>query len=111
MDYDSNGWGKAFDLDKRGRHKTFASAVAASLAALKVEKNEFFDTVCANWSRLFPEQPARPGAWHDGCVVLYVNKSTTLYLMRPRLPMIKRKLATLPGAPRAFTVRLEIHSA
>ena len=107
---DGNGWGRALDPDKRGRHKTFASAVAASLASLKVERNEFFDEVCANWKRLFPDQPARPGAWHDGWVVLYVNKSTTLYLMRPRLAMIRRRLAALPGAPRTVNVRLEIHS-
>ena len=110
MDDNRNVWGRAIDPDKRGRHKTFASAVAASLAALKVERNEFFDAVCRNWKRLCPEQPARPGAWHDGWIVLYVNKSTTLYLMRPRLAMIKRRLATLPGAPRVINVRLEIHA-
>ena len=104
-----NVWGRAIDPDKRGRHKTFASAVAKSLLNLRVERNPFFDTVCLNWKKLFPDQPCRPGAWHDGWIVLYVNKSTTLYLMRPRLPMLKRKLATLPGAPKVIRLRLEIH--
>lgn len=110
MDDDRNVWGRAVDPDKRGRHRTFASAVASSLASLKTERNAFFDTVCLNWPRLFPDQPARPGAWHDGWIVLYVTKSTTLYLMRPRLAMIRRRLATLPGAPRVVNVRLEIHA-
>ena len=104
-----NVWGRAYAVDRRGRHKTFASAVAASLRSLTTERNPFFDTVCLNWRRLFPEQPCRPGAWHDGCIVLYVNKSTTLYLMRPRLNMIRRKLAELPGAPSRVNLRLEIH--
>ena len=110
MNEDRNVWGRAIDPDKRGRHQTFASAVAASLAALKVERNAFFDEVCRSWPRLFPDQPARPGAWHDGWIVLYVSKSTTLYLMRPRLAMIRRRLAALPGAPRTVKIRLEIHS-
>lgn len=105
-----NVWGKAIEPDKRGRHSTFASAVAASLKSLQTEKNPFFDTVCLNWSRLFPDLPAHPGAWHEGTVVLYVDRSTTLYLLRPRLASIRRKLATLPGAPRTIRLRLEIHS-
>lgn len=105
-----NVWGRAIEPEKRGRHSTFASAVAASLKTLRTEKNPFFNTVCRNWPRLFSELPARPGAWHDGTVVLYVNKSTTLYLMRPRLATIKRVLGSLPGAPRTIKLRLEIHS-
>jgi len=110
MEEFQNVWGKAIDPDKRGRHKTFSSAVAASLKTLRTEHDPFFDSVCLNWKRLFPDQPAHPGAWHDGWIVLYVSKSTTLYLMRPRLAMIKRKLATLPGAPRIINLRLEIHA-
>ena len=104
-----NVWGRAYDTDKRGRHKTFASAVAASLKNLRTVHNPFFDTVCREWKRLFPDQPCRPGEYADGWIVLYVNKYTTLYLMRARLNMIKRKLATLPGAPAHVNLRLEIH--
>ena len=110
MEEFSNVWGRAVDADKRGRHKTMQSAISAALKDLLTERNTFFDTVNANWRRLFPDQPCTPGCWHDGYLVLYVKKSTTLFLMRQRLPQIKRRLAELPGAPKRFNVRIEIHA-
>ena len=97
--------------DKRGRHKTFGSAVGAAFADMIVEKNEFFDSLVDNWRRLFPDQPARPGRYEDGKIFIYVKNAPTLFLMRPRLPTIKRRLAALPGAPKRIELRLEAHAS
>ena len=104
-----NLYGRAIAPDKRGRHKTFGSAVAAAFSDLIVEKNEFFDSLVDNWRRLFPNQPARPGRYEDGKIFIYVKNAPTLFLMRPRLPMIKRRLAMLPGAPKKINLILEAH--
>lgn len=108
---DRNLYGRAQGVDKRGRHRTFGSAVGAAFADLLVERNEFFDSLADNWRRLFPDQPARPGRYEDGKIFLYVKNAPTLFLMRPRLPMIRRKLATLPGAPKKIDLRLEAHAS
>ena len=107
---DRNLDGRAVEPEKRGRHKTFSSAVGAAFSDLIVEKNDFFDSLADNWRRLFPDQPARPGRYEDGKIFLYVKNAPTLFLMRPRLPMIRRKLATLPGAPKKIDLKLEAHA-
>ncbi|MBR1920936.1 MAG: DUF721 domain-containing protein [Kiritimatiellae bacterium] len=107
---DRNLYGRAFGADKRGRHKSFSSALDAALADMVVERNAFFDTLADNWRRIFPNQPARPGRYEDGKIFLYVNNAPTLFLMRPRLPMIRRRLAELPGAPKRIELRLEAHA-
>ena len=108
---DRNLYGRAIEPDKRGRHKTFGSAVGAAFTDLLVERNDFFDSLADNWRRLFPDLPARPGRYEDGKIFLYVKNAPTLFLMRPRLPMIRRKLATLPGAPKKIDLRLEAHAS
>ena len=106
---DRNLYGRAIEPDKRGRHKTFSSAIGAAFSDLTVERNAFFDSLADNWRRLFPDQPARPGRYEDGKIFRYVKNAPTLFLMRPRLPMIRRKLATLPGAPKKIDLKLEAH--
>ena len=106
-----NVWGTAIDPDKRGRHATFGSAVRAAYADLIVERNAFFDTLADNWKRLFPNSPAHPGRYEDGKIFLYVRSASALFLMRPRLPAVRRALAQLPGAPKKIDLRLEIHTA
>ena len=108
---DRNLYGRAVEPDQRGRHKTFGSAVGAAFADMIVEKNEFFDSLVDNWRRLFPDQPARPGRYEDGKIFIYVKNAPTLFLMRPRLPAIRRRLAELPGAPKKIELRLEAHAS
>ena len=108
---DRNLYGRAVDPQKRGRYKTFASAVGAAFADMIVERNDFFDSLVDNWRRLFPNQPARPGRYEDGKIFIYVKNAPTLFLMRPRLPAIKRRLAELPGAPKKIELRLEAHAS
>ncbi len=108
---DRNLYGKAIEPEKRGRHKTFVSAINAAFPELVKERNEFFDSLADNWKRLFPDQPARPGRYEDGKIFIYVKNAPTLFLMRPRLATIKRRLATLPGAPKKIDLRLEAHAS
>lgn len=77
---------------------------------LLVEKNPFFDVVCARWSELFPSCAARPGRFQDGRLFLYVRSSGQVFSLRSRLPKIKKALALLPEAPARFSVHLEIHA-
>ena len=97
--------------DKRGRHKTFGAAVGAAFSDMIVENNDFVDSLVDNWRRLFPDQPARPGRFGEGKSVIYVKHAPTLFMMRPRLPTIKRRLAELPGAPKKIELRLEAHAS
>ena len=106
---DNNLYGKAYGLDKRGRHQTTASAFEAAFRDLTTEKNDFFDSLCDNWKRLFPNLPARPGRYEDGKIFVYVKNAPTAFLVRPKLRMIAAKLATLPGAPKKIDLRLEQH--
>ena len=96
---------------ERGRHATFDSALAAASRELLVERNEFFDSLVDNWKALFPELPARPGRYEDGKIFLYVKNAPTLFLLRPKLPQLKRQLAALPGAPKRIELRLEAHAS
>lgn len=105
-----NVTGRAYGLDQRGRHKTTASAFDAAFRDLLTEKNEFFDSLADVWAQLFPGLPIRPGRYEDGKIFVYVKNAPTSYVMRPKLRMIAKKLAELPGAPKKIDLRLEIHA-
>jgi hypothetical protein len=111
---DRNLYGRAIEPDKRGRHKTFSSAIGAAFSDLTVERNAFFDSLADNWRRLFPDQPARPGRYQDGHLFIYVRTSGQLFALRPKLPKIKKAILPLragdPNAPKRLTLHLEIHS-
>ena len=79
------------------------------LAKLLVEKSPFFDEVCEKWPALFPDCIAKPGRWQDGRLFLYVRTSGQLFGMRTKLPKMKKLIATLPTAPKRFSLNLEIH--
>ena len=100
---------KPLDPDKRGRHKTIASAFEAAFRDLTTEKNTFFDSLADRWQELFPDLPARPGRYEDGKIFIYVRNAPTAFLVRPRLRAIAAKLAALPGAPKKIDLRLEQH--
>lgn len=100
---------KPLDPDKRGRHKTIASAFEAAFRDLTTERNAFFDSLADRWQELFPDLPARPGRYEDGKIFIYVRNAPTAFLVRPRLRVIAAKLAALPGAPKKIDLRLEQH--
>lgn len=102
---------KPIDPSKRGRHQTFSSALEAAFKDLTTERNDFFDSLVDEWMRIFPDLPARPGRYEDGKIVLYVKNPPTLYLMRMKLGMVRKRLSELPGAPRSVNLKLEVHSA
>jgi len=99
------------DPDKRGLHKTTASAFDAAFRDLMTEKNAFFDSLVDNWKRIFPDLPARPGRYEDGKIFIYVRNAPTAFLVRPRLRAIAARLAALPGAPAKIDLRLEQHAS
>lgn len=103
-----NVWGKAYGLDQRGRHNTVSSALEAAFRELTTVKSAFFDSVTDRWNELFPGLAARPGRFEDGYFFLYVKSAPALFMLRPKLKSIHRKLAELPEAPKRFSVRLEI---
>jgi len=107
---DNNLYGRATGLRERGRHATMVSAVDAALKDLLTEKNAFYDSLCDNWKNLFPELPAKPGRFADGVIFIYVKNAPTSFVVRPKLRAIKAKLQTLPGAPKKFDLKLEIHA-
>ena len=97
------------DPDKRGRHKTVASAFQRAFDDLTVERNDFFDSLVDDWKRLFPALPARPGRFEDGKIFIYVRNSSAAFVVRPQLRQIAARLADLPGAPAKIDLRLEQH--
>ena len=97
------------DPDKRGRHKTVASAFEVAFKELTEEKNIFFDNLVDNWRKLFPNLSARPGRMENGRIYIYVKSAAASYALRPRLREISAKLARLPGAPAKIDLRVEIH--
>ena len=111
MAFENGVYWKPLDPDKRGRHKSAASAFDAAFKALSVESDSFYDSLVDNWKALFPDVPARPGRDENGRIYIYVRNAPTSYVVRPRLRAIAAKLATLPGAPRKLDLRLEIHVA
>ncbi|MBR2838504.1 MAG: hypothetical protein IKE55_06965 [Kiritimatiellae bacterium] len=96
--------------DQRGRHETLRSALDAAFKDLMTERNEFFDSLVDNWSRLFPSLPAVPGRYEDGKIFVYVRNAPTSFAVRPRLRAVAARLARLPGAPKRIDLRLEIHA-
>ena len=104
---DNNLYGKATGLDQRGRYATFGKALDAAFKDLTTERNDFFDSLADVWSTLFPGLAVRPGRYEGGIIFLYVRSASALFAMRPKLRMIKAKLATLPGAPKKIELRLE----
>ena len=100
---------KPLEPDKRGCHKTAASAFDAAFKALSVERNDFYDSLVDNWKALFPDVPAHPGRYENGRIYIYVKNAPTSYVVRPKLRAIEAKLAALPGAPKKIDLRLEIH--
>lgn len=104
---DRNLYGRATGLQERGKYATFAKALDAAVDDLLTEKNPFFDAIVDRWSELFPTLPVRPGRSEDGIVFLYVSTAPLLFAMRSKLPAIRAKLKTLPGAPKRLVVKLE----
>lgn len=81
-----------------------------SLVEQMTEVHEpFYDTVCDNWAKLCPDFPGKPGRFREGRLFLYVRTSGMVFSLRSKLPKIKKLLMTLPGAPKRFTVHLEVH--
>ena len=109
MAFENGVYWKPLDPDKRGRHKTAASAFDAAFKALSVERSDFYDSLVDNWKALFPGVPARPGRYENGRIYIYVKNAPTSYVVRPKLRAIAAKLAALPGAPKKVDLRLEIH--
>lgn len=107
---DNNLYGVAYGLNERGKHANFSSALSAALKDLLTEKNVFFDSLADKWPTLFPNLPIRPGRYEGGIIFLYVRSAPQLFAMRPKLRMIKQKLAALPGAPSKLEVKLEAHA-
>ena len=105
---DRNLYGKATGLNERGRFASFGGAVDAALGELVKEKNEFFDLVADRWESLFPGLLAKPDRYEDGKIVIRVRSAPMLYATRPKMRMVKAKLAELPGAPKRIDIRLEI---
>ena len=108
MAFENGVYWRPVDPQLRGRHSTFSSAVRAAFKDLATEKCEFFDSLVDSWPTLFPDLPARPGRWESGALFLYVPNAPTNFVVRPRLPAVRRKLASLPGAPKKLDVKLEI---
>lgn len=104
---DRNLYGKATGVLERGRYATFGKALEAAVKDLLTEKNEFFDSLADRWPVLFPNLPVQPGRYEGGIIFLYVRTAPLLFAMRSKLPMIKAKLKTLPGAPKKLELRLE----
>lgn len=110
MPFENGEFWKPLEPEKRGRHKSFNSAMEAALKDLLTERNAFYDSLCDDWARLFPELPAKPGRYQDGTIYIYVRNAPTSFVVRPKLRAIKAKLAALPGAPKKFDLKLEIHA-
>ena len=79
------------------------------------DRSPFFDEVCARWKELFPELKARPGKWvagdtlaSGGRLFLHVGSAAGSFALRPKLPTIRKRLATLGSAPARFTLHVEI---
>lgn len=97
----------------RGRQYTAANAFGAAEDAIRDllrEKNPFWDGVVENWKTMFPETAARPGRLEGDVLYLYVPSAVANFANRRRLPVFRKTLQALPGAPAKLAVRLEIHS-
>ena len=111
MEFDDNNlYGKAYGLDQRGRHESFACALQAAMKDLVFPHDPFFDRVVDEWPKLFPNSPATPARYEDGYLYLYVPSASLLFATLPQVPAIKRKLRLFPEAPKKFEVRVEAHA-
>lgn len=95
--------------EMRVRTPRVGTLLGALVTELTHVHEPFFDTVCDNWPRLFPSFPAKPGRYQDGRLFLYVRTSGQVFSLRAKLQKVKRALMALPGAPKRFSVHLEIH--
>ena len=86
------------------------SLLDALVAGLTEKKEPFFDMVLENWKTICPDFPGRPGRFQDNRLFLYVRTSGQVFSLRTRLPKIRKLVAALPGAPKRFTVHLEVHA-
>lgn len=100
---------KPLDPQKRGMYSSFASAVEASFKELSHVPDSFFDTLTDRWNELFPNLPIKPGRREGNKLFLYVKSAPVLFIVRSRIPSIKRVLTALPLAPKRLEVYLEIH--
>ena len=87
------------------------SFVDAIVSEMVTVKEPFFDTICANWSKMCPDFPGRPGRYRDGHLFIYVSNSGLVFALRAKLPKIKKLVLALPGAPKAnrLPLHLEVH--
>ncbi len=104
---DRNLYGRATGLGERGRYATFSKALDAAYKDLTDERDDFFSSLADRWPTLFPGLAVRPGRYEGGIIFLYVRSAPALFALRPKLRMIKAKLAALPGAPQKLELRLE----
>ncbi len=95
--------------EMRKPSKTIASEMDSLLEEILKEENPFYDLVVEKWSELFPDLPIKPGRMDKTKLFLYVKTSGKLFACRSQLPKIKKVLSTLQGAPKRFTLHLEIH--
>ena len=70
------------------------------------DRSTFFDEVVQCWQEPFPDINAQPGKWvsgptpkSGGRLFLHVVSAPALFALRPKLPLIKKKLSTLASAP------------
>lgn len=97
-------------LETRVKVPRVGSLLDTLVSELTEKKEPFFDTVLENWPKICPDFPGRPGRFQDNRLVLYVRTSGLVFSLRPRLAKIRKLVAALPGAPRRFTVHLEVHA-
>ena len=97
-------------LETRVKVPRVGSLLDTLVAGLTETKEPFFDTVLDNWPRICPDFPGRPDRFQDNRLFLYVRTSAQVFSLRARLPKVKKLVAALPGAPKRFTVHLEVHA-
>lgn len=96
-------------LETRVPTPRVGTLLGAIVEKLVTVREPFFDTICAKWREVCPDFPARPGRFQDGRLFLYVRSSSQVFSLRPRLPKVRKALMGLAGAPKRFTVHLEVH--
>lgn len=94
--------------DMRGRHKTFGSALDVAFKGLLPPDDPFFDKLASEWNSLFPGSKLSPSRREGDMIFLSAPNSAALFVERPRLTMMKSRLAKLPGAPIKFSLKLEV---
>ena len=95
MAYENGVDWKPVSPERRGRHRTFVSALDAACADLMTERTDFFDSLADVWSSLFPGLAAKPGRYEDGKIFLYVKSAPASFGVRPKLRAIAARLAKL----------------